>query len=375
MKIAILTTGRFHVLDLARELDNLGYDIKFFSYITLNRAKKFGLPIHCHQSLLPYVFFLLLIQKLLPNKCNLYINILVSFILDNILKYKIKDVDCIIAMSGIFTKTLSKLKANNKKVKIFVERGSSHILTQDLIVNHMKNKGAKIEKIPNYFIKRELIDYDNSDFIVIPSIHVYESFLENGVSKDKLFLNNYGVDINMFKPTEIDTTQQPTVLYVGNWSYRKGSDILIKIIEELPEFKFIHVGTVGDVRLPNLKNFIHYEKVNQWNLPDYYKQSHVFIMPSREEGQALVQLQALLSGLPLVCTDKTGGMDFKTFLKDPKFISCVESENIIRLKDELKKMMKISLDLKGKRSLFLDPKQLTWESYAKKYSSKINSAY
>lgn len=33
MKINILSPGRFHVLDLARELDKNGFDVKFYSFV------------------------------------------------------------------------------------------------------------------------------------------------------------------------------------------------------------------------------------------------------------------------------------------------------------------------------------------------------
>ena len=60
---------------------------------------------------------------------------------------------------------------------------------------------------------------------------------------------------------------------------------------------------------PNSERFVHYDFVPQWRLGEFYAQAHVFAIASKEEGLALVQLQALASGLPLVCTDRTGGGD------------------------------------------------------------------
>lgn len=42
-KINILSQERFHMLDLARELDHTGFDIKFYSFIPTSRCIKFGL--------------------------------------------------------------------------------------------------------------------------------------------------------------------------------------------------------------------------------------------------------------------------------------------------------------------------------------------
>ena len=56
LRIAIATGGRFHVLDLARELDALGHEVQFYSYVPKARALQFGLPARCHVSLLPIMW-------------------------------------------------------------------------------------------------------------------------------------------------------------------------------------------------------------------------------------------------------------------------------------------------------------------------------
>jgi glycosyltransferase involved in cell wall biosynthesis len=100
-------------------------------------------------------------------------------------------------------------------------------------------------------------------------------------------------------------------LFVGGWTYRKGADVLWAAIEQLPEARLIHVGGGGDVGFPVSERFVHYESVPQWRLSEFYAQAHVFAIASREEGLALVQPQALASGLPIVCTDRTGGADLR----------------------------------------------------------------
>ena len=43
MKINIVSPGRFHVMDLARELDKQGFDVRFYSFVPDKRAVKFEL--------------------------------------------------------------------------------------------------------------------------------------------------------------------------------------------------------------------------------------------------------------------------------------------------------------------------------------------
>jgi glycosyltransferase involved in cell wall biosynthesis len=40
-----------------------------------------------------------------------------------------------------------------------------------------------------------------------------------------------------------------------------------------------------------------------------YHQADAFVLASREEGLSLVLPQALASGLPVICSDRTGGAD------------------------------------------------------------------
>jgi hypothetical protein len=50
LRVAIATAGRFHVLDLPRELTGLGYALDFYSYVPKLRAVRFGLPSACRRS-------------------------------------------------------------------------------------------------------------------------------------------------------------------------------------------------------------------------------------------------------------------------------------------------------------------------------------
>src|SRR5215470_12672879 len=67
LRVAIATAGRFHVLDLARELNALGYPVDFYSFVPKARALRFGLPSACHQSLLPIALPALALERFVPT--------------------------------------------------------------------------------------------------------------------------------------------------------------------------------------------------------------------------------------------------------------------------------------------------------------------
>ena len=67
IRVAIATAGRFHVLDLARELNALGYAVDFYSYVPKSRAVRFGLPSVCHRSLVPFALPALAVERFAPR--------------------------------------------------------------------------------------------------------------------------------------------------------------------------------------------------------------------------------------------------------------------------------------------------------------------
>src|SRR5689334_2921147 len=82
IRIDIATSGRFHLLDLARELDSLGADVRFYSYVSRKRASKFGLPVRCHVALLPYLFPFVALERVLPKFLPHTVERLMSWALD-----------------------------------------------------------------------------------------------------------------------------------------------------------------------------------------------------------------------------------------------------------------------------------------------------
>ena len=59
IRIAVVTIGRFHLLDLARELSTLGYEVQFWSLLPFYRVKNFGLPKKVYRSVLGLAVILL----------------------------------------------------------------------------------------------------------------------------------------------------------------------------------------------------------------------------------------------------------------------------------------------------------------------------
>ena len=306
MRIAIATAGLFHVLDLARELAELGHDVRFYSYVPRKRARRFGLPRNCHVALLPFAAPIVAWQYLAPRLLSRLRERLLYAVLNAVVILRLQPCDVFICMSGIYLEAARYAKGRYKSA-IWLHRGSQHILAQDEILAAIP--GA--ERPTEHTIRRECEGYALADRVVIPSRHVQQSFLRDPNAYEKLFLNPYGVDIRMFPERPRSPPHTPIIsLFVGIWCLRKGCDLLLEAIRSSGGIRLIHVGSIGDLDFPTSdERFVHLNHVNQDALTDHYAAADLVVLPSREDGFGVVLSQALATGLPIICTDRTGGAD------------------------------------------------------------------
>jgi glycosyltransferase involved in cell wall biosynthesis len=252
-----------------------------------------------------------------------------------------------------------------------VERGSRHILSQKEILEAIPGWPPDRPGVPAFDVAQNLAEYEAADIIAVPATHVVESFLEKGIARSKLFCNPYGVDLEMFPPTRKDPLAPSTVLYVGAWSMQKGVDLLLAACKMLKNVRLLHVGSKGDgPPFPNEPFFRHVDPVPQWELKGFYAMADVFVQPSRQEGLSLVQAQSLSCGLPLVCTDRTGGADLREFLPDPSMVTVVPHDDAPALAQGITTALERARGITGLREgLGKSRELLSWKAYGSRYSN------
>lgn len=354
--------------DLARELDELGHEVRFYSCVPRHITRRFGLRDECNHSLflwLAPLFFLM--RKTQRSKLRPLAEKLFTRALDGLAARVVGPCDVFIGMSGMSTKCA--LMARRKYgARIWIERGSRHILSQQEILEALPGS----QRVTPFAVQRELADYEIADTIVIPALHVERSFLERGMPVTKLFRNPYGVDLEMFPPTPAPAGIPPTIIMAGSWSLRKGCDVLGQAWRKLPGVRLVHVGSVADVPLPEEAGFEHHGHVPPWRLSEFYGKAHVFALPSREEGMAVVQAQALASGLRLVCSDRSGGEDLKAFFSDPSRITVVPADDVERLTQALRTALAGAAAEHGVRDgIGQSRPNLSWRAYGERYSAEL----
>ncbi len=372
LRVAIATAGRFHVFDLARELHALGHDVTLYSYVPHQRARQFGIGDEYYVNLLPFVAPALIWQRIarywLPQAAEWF-----SYkSLNWAVRLRLRPCDVFVCMSGIYLEAARYAK-RKFDAKIWLERGSQHILSQDEILRQIPG----VERPSARTIKRELEGYELADRIVIPSKHVEDSFRRDPRAFAKVFRNPLGVDLDAFPLRERKDARAPfTLLFVGNWSLRKGCDLLTKAVMSLPDVQLLHVGAVSDAGFPaDDKRFVHVDAVSQVELPQFYTRAAALVLPSREDGFGMVMAQALASGLPIICTDRTGGPDLAYTPAFAERITIVPSGDVAALataigtlKERLRKDNLAPL-------IPSDRELLSWTSYARRYSDELRRKF
>lgn len=364
MKIVIAASHRFHLLDLAIQLERLGHEVVFFSYVPTKRTDHFGLSKKASFSLFWPLAPLLIVNKVFGH--SQWPKAILHWSMDFLVGRLMPRCDVFICLGTVYLQSISIARRRLNATTI-VEWGSKHILEQEEILSNRPSNTPQW----SYFVKRSLAGYQAADYIAIPSDHVRLSFLKHNILESKLLTNPYGVDLSKFQLTKKRTDYEFDLIIVGGWSYRKGCDLLQQVCED-NDLKLLHVGPIVDIPFPESSRFTHIDSVDQNDLPNYYEQAKIFVLPSREEGLAMVQCQALACGLPIVCSQDSGGRDLRQFLDDGKWIVEMTSFSVESLYSAIQTALKLFNEQSNVRSVNLrDNESMSWRSYGERYQKNL----
>jgi glycosyltransferase involved in cell wall biosynthesis len=315
MKVSFTAGGKFHIFNLAQQMHKRNSLERLITSYPKFEVIKSGIPKEKIRSVLRKEILQRGWAKL-PNFLNGIYN--PQYLINDTFDKKASALlggkeDIVVGLSSMFLHTLRTAKKNGSIT--IVERGSSHAEYQDQILKEeYENFGIKPVLAHPKITKKELLEYSEADYIAVPSLFVKRTFLEKGIPEEKLIHNPYGVDISKFRqvPKEDNVFR---VIFGGGLSLRKGTHYLLRAFSELkiPNSELLLIGAINPEIVPFLEkyagNYRHLPYQPLGELHKFYSQGSVFVMPSIEEGLALVQSQAMACGLPVICTTNTGGED------------------------------------------------------------------
>ena len=318
--LSIACSGKFHAFALAEQLERHGLLNRLYTAFAqpvntlarrfVSRIDKEQIPVEKFATLVPVAAMM---RAGVPP--HLY-----NEVFDRWVAARLKDeagFQMFVGWSGMSLRAIGKAKALGRLA--VVDRGSSHILHQERILHEEYQRFGIDFGIHPKTKAVELAEYEEADFISIPSLFVKRSFLEYGIAEEKLVMNPYGVS-SFFKRDESvwqpQGNQPLRILYVGSLLIRKGLIYLFEALKKLPpkSYEAWFIGkvdsemksTVDKYAQDNWKFFGH---VNHYDLARHISACDVAVHPSLQEGLSMVIPQVLTCGVPMIATTNSGGED------------------------------------------------------------------
>jgi glycosyltransferase involved in cell wall biosynthesis len=325
MKIAIVVHGRFHAFDLARALLARGHQVTLLTNYPGWAVERFGVarrhvrgfPLH---GVLARVAGRLSAATRLPMPDPQLHPLFGRWAAAQLQKEQWDAIHC---FSGVAEEILRAPKLANT-LRLLV-RGSAHIRTQaQLLAEEQRRAATPLDRPSRWMIDREEREYDLAARIVVLSTFARDSFIAQGVPRDKLSLLPLGVRTEAFRPAKhiieehcrrIMSGDPLRILFVGALSFRKGLLDIVHILRNLPSgaFQFRLVGPIApEVKrvIPELRRGAEIgAKQAQADLPEVYAWGDIFIFPTIEDGFAVVLAQAQAAALPILTTTNCAGPD------------------------------------------------------------------
>jgi glycosyltransferase involved in cell wall biosynthesis len=166
-------------------------------------------------------------------------------------------------------------------------------------------------------LKREESEYKLADRLLCPSDFVAKTFRDRGFAEEKLARHQYGFDDKVYYPDSKprESNGGLTFLFAGGCAPRKGLHYALDAWLKSSAHKkgtFLIAGGFIPGYAECLSTQLAHPSVKvlgyRSDLPDLMRGSDVFVLPSVEEGSALVTSEARGSGCVLLVSDASGAI-------------------------------------------------------------------
>lgn len=320
MRVIQSVVGVFHHFDLAHQLHQRGYLQKIYSTFPWFRLKREGLPRELVETFpwLQTPNYVLQRSRFYPAAMTARVDRLNNLLFDEWVSRRRRSCDALIAISGTGLKTGVQLQ---REGGVYIcDRGSTHHRYQAQVIaeEHRRWNVALPPAEPKVTLREEEC-YEVADAITVPSTVAKRSFVAMGVRESKVHVIPYGARLKSFDRAAGPDPDRFDVLFAGHVSLRKGIPYLLEAFARVrhPNKQLTIVGSVHEsirellARLP-IASVTFTGSLPQQLLAQKMGLSHVMVLPSVEEGLALVQGQAMASGCPVIATPETGSEDLFT---------------------------------------------------------------
>ena len=291
-----------------------------------------------------------------------------DYLIDRFTSFKINRCDLLYAIPPSYLTTIRKVKANGGLAVIHA--GTSHPLYSSEV--GMK-EGIKATRISTWARDRRLKTIQEADYIFALSDFVRETYLQQGVSSDKIYVTPLGVDEKRFKPGDKKDTVF-RVIGVANYSSKKGYQYLLEAWKnlKLENAELVLVGNPDQYMERLVKEYQHIcpniRSVRHTDPLQYYQSASVFVHPSLTEGSAKVTYEAMACGLPVLCTHESGSI-----IEDSKEGYIIQSRDVESIQERLLELYNTPerADEMGRKGRMKILEGYTWDHYAERVATYL----
>ena len=232
MQVIISVCGKFWAFELAKQLLKRNYLKKLITSYPKFLVINDGIPKNKISSVSFIEFANQGWQKITAfMKIRFDLNYVISELFDKIASKKLEKSDIFVGWSSKSLNTLRKARKND--MKTIIECGSTHpFYQQKILKEEYKKFGLRYKGIHQKLIKKMLKEFEESDYIVVPSKFVEKTFIKENIPKEKLIHVPYGVNLNLFKQIE-KKDDVFRIIFIGGLGLRKGVHYLLKAFSEL----------------------------------------------------------------------------------------------------------------------------------------------
>jgi glycosyltransferase involved in cell wall biosynthesis len=163
----------------------------------------------------------------------------------------------------------------------------------------------------------EEAEYGAADYLLCPSDFVLTTFLNAGYSPQKLVRHQYGYDPKVYSvdKSRIQGRNGLTMLFVGGVAPRKGLHYALEAWLNSPAHKngtFLIAGEFIEGYAEKLDMMLSHSSVRRLghrrDVAELMRKSDILVLPSIEEGSALVTSEARGSGCVLLVSEAAGAI-------------------------------------------------------------------
>jgi glycosyltransferase involved in cell wall biosynthesis len=203
-----------------------------------------------------------------------------------------------------------------------LERPNAHTrFAYEIVQNECERLGVPLPRDHEHAFNDEVLrieeeEYDLADQLLCPSDFVLATFRSAGHGAEKLVRHRYGYDESVFfSAPKPERTEGLRMLFVGVAAVRKGLHFALEAWVRSPASAngtFMIAGSILPAYRDYLAPLLEHPSVqtlgHRSDIPELMRASDVLVLPSLEEGSALVCAEAIGSGCVPLVSDATSGV-------------------------------------------------------------------